>query len=1302
VRIQFLDMISCLCYYLFCTRNTRKQYFRRSYHMKRYISGILVIAFLIVLSITAAFAKEQNVKASFMKAPLSFIKNDGQKNPSILYYEQGTGHITAFTKEGISVSLTRFSKIKGKNHSNEVVTLTPLSTSPFSIEALDTKEGKINYLMGNDPNKWKTDIPTYGAVLYKNIYPGIDMKFYGTNSQLEYDIIVSPHADPSKVLISYKGIEKLSLSPTGDLEISLKEGSLLQKKPHIYQTINGTRKEIEGKFILAGTTYGFVVGSYDKSHPLIIDPVLVYSTYLGGSDRDEIWAIAVDQSGNAYVVGRTWSTNFPTTLNSYQGSFGGSLDGFITKLNATGNGLVYSTYLGGSGGGGDAVTGIAIDASGIAYLAGHTYSVDFPIMNPYQGSYGGSGDVFVAKLNATGNGLVYSTYLGGSGDDAAYAIAVDQSGNAYVVGRTPSVDFPTLNPYQLSNAGSLDGFVAKLNATGDSLVYSTYLGGSGDERAYAISVDGSDNAYVVGETLSADFPTLNPYQLSNAGGRDGFVAKLNATGDSLVYSTYLGGSGDDAAHAIAVDGSDNAYVVGHTESTNFPTLNPYQLSNAGGRDAFVTKLDPSGSLVYSTYLGGNSYDYASAIAVDGSGQAYVAGYTGSIDFPTLNTTYQGPAGGGDAFVTKLSPSGSLVYSIFLGGNDWDMASAIAIDDSGHAYVAGYTLSTNFPTLNPYQGSNSGSYDTFVVKLSADSNILYKLIAQKTGTGSIIGTGISCGTYCTEYYEAGTLVTLTATPDSGSSFSKWVGCDSVSGNACTVIMTTNKSVSATFTLNRHTLTVGKSGTGSGTVTGTGITCGADCTEIYDYGTVVALTATANTGSTFTEWTGCDSTSNNLCTVSMTGNKSVSATFTLNNYTITAAKSGSGLGTLSAPGLSCIGNICSGTYGFGTTITVTASTDAESHFNGWSGCDSVNNNLCIVSVTGNKLITATFTLNSYTLAASKAGSGSGSLTGPGLNCTGNSCTGTYDYNTTVNVTATASAGSVFAGWTGCDSVVENVCTVLINGDKNVTATFYLEYSLLIDITGTGDGRVTSIPSGIDCEPTCSDTFPVDTIISLTARPYTGSVFAYWSGACTGSSTTCEITMTGYKEVFAHFVSDETKKYRLTVGKKSINKGNGLVVSDDGTISCGDICMGLYYPNAPITLRVTSSPGSLFEGWAPASLHCGTTPTCSFTMDTKYNVKAIFRGPYRLLTKIKSKNNGSGSVTADINGIGTGINCPSIGCEDYYQYGTSVVMTAQPGGGSQFIGWKPSSLGCGTSLTCTVPITKKWSVIATFGGM
>src|SRR4029077_16244938 len=375
-------------------------------------------------------------------------------------------------------------------------------------------------------------------------------------------------------------------------------------------------------------------------------------------------SIAVDSAGNAYVTGSTDSFNFPTA-NSLQATYGGQVDAFVAKINASGSALVYSTYLG--GGGVDYGYGIAVDSAGSAYVTGYTESINFPTMNPLQGGNGGLGDAFVSKLNPTGSALVYSTYLGGSGSDGGFGIAVDNSGSAYVAGSTASADFPTMNSLQPANAGGGDGFASKLNPAGSALVYSAYLGGSGRDYGSSIAADSAGSAYVTGLTGSANFPTKNPLQATNAGGDPGcacnsFVSKINSIG-ALVYSTYLGGSGTDYGSGIAVDSAGNAYVTGSTDSINFPTQSPLQASNGGGYDAFVFKLNPSGSaLVYSTYLGGHKDDYGNGIAADSTGNAHVTGMTFSIDFPKKNPLQKNNAGKGDAFVSMLDPSGmALVY-----------------------------------------------------------------------------------------------------------------------------------------------------------------------------------------------------------------------------------------------------------------------------------------------------------------------------------------------------------------------------------------------------------------------------------------------------------------------------------------------------------------------------------------------------------------------------------------------------------------------------------------------------------------
>jgi uncharacterized repeat protein (TIGR01451 family) len=508
------------------------------------------------------------------------------------------------------------------------------------------------------------------------------------------------------------------------------------------------------------------VGAYDASRPLVIDPVLSYSTYLGGSFDDSASSIAVDAAGSAYVTGETNSTDFPTA-NSVDSAYGGGdSDTFVAKLNAEGTALVYATYLGGntfstggavSGGGG---LGIAVDAYGDAYVTGFTNSTNFPTANPLQPAYGGGvSDAFVAKLNAAGSALVYATYLGGSVFDACHGIALDAAGNAYVTGITASTNFPTANALQPAYGGGRDNaFVAKLNAAGSALVYATYLGGSdgiGDNgtTGTGLAVDTAGNAYVTGSTLGSFPTTANALQPSygedklKSNNGDAFVAKLNVAGSALVYATYLGGNGRDQGYGIALDAYGNAYVTGLTTSTNFPTAGPLQPTGGddgfGTLDAFVAKLNAAGSaLVYATYLGGKGADEGHAIALDGAGNAYVTGVTSSIDFPTADPLQ--PTGGDngfgltDAFVAKFNAAGSaLVYATYLGGTRADIGNGLAVDAAGNAYVAGLTNSTDFPTANPLQpGNDTNGYggDAFVAKIAT--------LAAPTGNLRVTAKSIS--------------------------------------------------------------------------------------------------------------------------------------------------------------------------------------------------------------------------------------------------------------------------------------------------------------------------------------------------------------------------------------------------------------------------------------------------------------------------------------------------------------------------------------------------------------------------------
>ncbi len=650
--------------------------------------------------------------------PLAFEPNVGQTDAPVRFLARGGGMMAFLTDAETAMVLSRSrhtnrpaGKDREKAAAGEVertVVRMKLENASRSRHAtgLEDQPGVSNYFIGNDPAKWRANVPHYARVQYEGVYPGIDLVWYGNQRQLEYDFVVAAGADPKQIQVAYEGVESVGVEAGGDLILRTALGDVRQQKPRVYQEVGRKRVEVEARYaIVARNRVSFELARYDRKRELRIDPVvLVYSTYLGGSGDDVGTGIAVDGAGSAYVTGGTFSTNFPTQ-SLYQTTYqGGTSDVFVTKLTPTGNALVYSTYLGGSGR--DWGTGIAVDGAGSAYVTGITTSTNFPTRSPYQAAFrGATFDTFVMKLAPAGNALTYSTYLGGSTDDnVSSGIAVDGAGSAYVTGYTSSTDFPTQSPYQAALKGNRNAFVTKLAPAGNALAYSTYLGGSAEDYGSGIAVDAAGSAYVTGRTTSTDFPTQSPYQAAHQGDfyGDAFVTKLTAAGNALVYSTYLGGFGDDYGNGIAVDAAGSAYVTGFTGSTNFPTQSPYQATPQGVLyTAFVTKLTPAGNaLVYSTYLGGGGVDeMGRAIAVDGAGSAYATGWSGAV-------------------VAKLALVGNaLVYSTYLSGSGIHVGYGIAVDGAGSVYVTGQTES-NFPTQSPYQATfQGGILDAFVAKLS---------------------------------------------------------------------------------------------------------------------------------------------------------------------------------------------------------------------------------------------------------------------------------------------------------------------------------------------------------------------------------------------------------------------------------------------------------------------------------------------------------------------------------------------------------------------------------------------------------
>jgi hypothetical protein len=687
---------------------------------------------------TAPQMSEKEALDAYGNLPLSFVPNEGQTDKEVRYYAQGAGYDFFFTPKGAMLS---FAEGKGRGHA---LALDFLGTNPdATLTARQRLAGKVNYLVGGDPDGWQQGLPTHAELLYGGLWPGIDMAVRGEDGYLKYEFHLQPGASVEDVRLSYRGAQGLKVGADGELLVQTPLGVLEDAAPVSYQRVGGERVPVESRYVLKGEGgYGFAVGAYDPRYPLVIDPGLDYSTFLGGtgSNSDSGLGIAV-REGNAYVTGVTSSTDFPTTPGAFDTTFnfggGGVPDAFVTKLNASGSELVYSTFLGGTDLGAgtgmaqDAGTGIAVDGSGSAYVTGETQSADFPTTpDAFDTTFDGGG-AFVTKLNASGSELVYSTFLeGAQGSDIAV-----RDGSAYVTGITASADYPTTSGAfdTTFNGGNSDAFVTKLNASGSELVYSTFLGGSGGmlkrDEGRGIAVDGGGSAYVTGLTQSADYPTTpGAFDTTFIGGPtgsnfDAFVTKLNASGSDLAYSTFLGGTTEDLGNGIAVR-EGRAFVTGYTRSADYPTTTGAFDTTKTRSDVFVTKLNASGSdLAYSTFLGGTSLDEGQAIAVR-EGSAFVTGATTSANYPTTSGAFDRTFNGGyqDAFVTKLNASGSeLAYSSFLGGTSDDGGSDIAVDGEDRAYVTGSTNSSDYPTIpgafdTTFNGGDFGDSDAFVTKL----------------------------------------------------------------------------------------------------------------------------------------------------------------------------------------------------------------------------------------------------------------------------------------------------------------------------------------------------------------------------------------------------------------------------------------------------------------------------------------------------------------------------------------------------------------------------------------------------------
>lgn len=740
-----------------------------------FVPGILLAAILLlVVSVCSGALPQQapipvhpSIDLNYSKLPLYFEFNQGQTHSAVRFLARGPGYALFLTPTEAVLALTHprprpQGRISGSSpppagnfparvNESAVLRLQVAGASPeASISGLRQSPGKVHYLKGNDPAKWRQNIPLYEAVRYANILPGIDLVYYGRDGRLEYDFLVSPGADPGVIKLKVEGPGKIRLDSQGNILMQAGAFEWVMHSPRIYQERDGKPVPVEGRFVLLDRNcIGFHLGPYDAKLPLVIDPVLGYSTLLGGhtveSGYDEEGrGIAVDAAGCAYITGQTYSNDFPTTSGAWDTTYKGNGEVFVTKMNPQGSGLVYSTYVGGYSE--DWAHCLVLDSANQAIVTGYTRSFDFPTT---EGAYqpvkadgaSNKADAYVFKLNPSGSSLVFSTFLGGDQEDWGEGITLDADENIYVTGITYSPVFPTsATAFQKINMGNGDAYVVKLNPTASALRYGTFLGGSTQEYGFGIAVDSFGCAYVTGRTNSDNYPTTTgAYQESyHHGNMDAFVTKLNFDGSNLLYSTYLGGTGYDFGHGIALNSQGNAYITGGSASVDFPTTSgAFQTTNngpimafPGGGDAFVAQLNTAGSaLVFSTLLGGlNHPDEGHGIVLDPQGNVYVTGLTWSYDFPLMNPIQalhqQGGTGvnADDAFITRLNPVGSkLLFSTYLGGINHDWGHAITLDSKGRIYIVGDTTSVDFPvTPNAYQ-KTANRTDAFIARIDLASS-----------------------------------------------------------------------------------------------------------------------------------------------------------------------------------------------------------------------------------------------------------------------------------------------------------------------------------------------------------------------------------------------------------------------------------------------------------------------------------------------------------------------------------------------------------------------------------------------------
>jgi Beta-propeller repeat len=673
-------------------------------------SGLVLLVFAgSIFAATSGDPATSRAKAAMARLPLHFEQNQGQWNSEVLYAARSGSGTLFLTAQGPALAAST-----GKKARRVDLSLVRGNRAPV-IEPLDRLPARTDYFTGGR-ERWRAGISQYARIAYRSVYPGIDIVYYGNSDQLEYDLLLRPGADPKDIKLRFKGADRVDITPEGDLRVECAGAHFLQKRPVLYQdgARNGERHELAGRYkLVARDTVGVDVSDFDRSRTLVIDPVLNYASFLGGSSTDVINAVTAGADGLIYVAGYTNSTDLQPTFNGVSGANTGGKDAFIAAIDPTrfgGPSLRYLTYLGGSRD--DAATAIAVDASSNIYVTGTTNSSDFPLSgNSVQTALALSTsasvfntDAFVCIISQN-NGLVYSTYFGGTGDETPYGLGLDAKGLIYVGGTTTSTDMPvTANAVQAVNWGPSDIFFLKLDVNATTPDYASYLGGEDEDDGRGLAVAPNGLVYFAASTLSTEFPMAGfVYQGSPKGTENLVIGVMDMTqsgASSLVYSTYVGGSAIDEVRQIALDANGKLLVTGWTVSPDFPvTANALRSQYGGSGNAFVLRVNPAAPpatfLEYGTYLGGSGGDVAYAVTSDKAGTIYVAGYTLSLDFPVTPDAIVGQFGyGAEAFLVKLNPSvagpGALLYGTYLGAGGFHVATGLALAPNGSMFTGGYT------------------------------------------------------------------------------------------------------------------------------------------------------------------------------------------------------------------------------------------------------------------------------------------------------------------------------------------------------------------------------------------------------------------------------------------------------------------------------------------------------------------------------------------------------------------------------------------------------------------------------------